>query len=73
MSEKYFVVSNSEKEVLEDEVDLILFIDYWTEKNSEDYFAAFEDVEVIYVYELKEVHRRKKGSTGEAGVKEVWI
>ena len=61
MSEKYFVVSNSEKEVLEDEVDLILFIDYWTEKNSEDYFAAFEDVEVIYVYELKEVHRRKKG------------
>ena len=73
MSEKYFVVSNSEKEVLEDEVDLILFIDYWTEKNSEDYFAAFEHVEVIYVYELKEVHRRKKGSTGEAGVKEVWI
>ena len=73
MSEKYFVVSNSEKEVLEDEVDLILFIDYWTEKNSEDYFAAFEDVEVIYIYELKEVHRRKKGSTGEAGVKEVWI
>ena len=73
MSEKYFVVSNSEKEVLEDEVDLILFIDYWTEKNSEDYFAAFEDVEVIYVYELKEVHRRKKDNACEAGVKEVWI
>jgi len=73
MSEKYFVVSNSEKKILENEVDLILFIDSWTEKNSKDHFAASESEEVIYIYELKEVHRRKKGSTGEAGVKEVWI
>ena len=53
MSEKYFVVSNSEKKILENEVDLILFIDSWTEKNSKDHFAAFESEEVIYIYKLK--------------------
>ena len=53
MSEKYFVVSNSEKKILENEVDLILFIDSWTEKNSKDHFAAFESEEVIYIYEQK--------------------
>ena len=73
MSEKYFVVSNSEKKILENEVDLILFIDSWTEKNSKDHFAASESEEVIYIYELKEVHRRKKDNACEAGVKEVWI
>ena len=47
------LLANGEKKILENEVDLILFIDSWTEKNSKDHFAASEGEEVIYVYKLK--------------------
>ena len=46
-TKRYF---DSVKKILENEVDLILFIDSWTEKNSKDHFAAFESEEVIYIY-----------------------
>lgn len=73
MSEKYFVVSGSEKKTLEDEFHSIVFHNSWNENDTKEEFEYHENEDVIYVYELKEVHRRKKDSNSNTGVKEVWI
>ena len=73
MSEKYFVVSGSEKNKLEGDFDSLLFHYSWSEDQSKEHFECVENDNVIYIYELKEVHRRKKDSNSDVGVKEVWL
>jgi len=72
MSKKYAVFSNGDADSAQ---HAGLLYHHWDLNSSKVYFenTQLDGENIIYIYELKEVHRRKKGSNGDVGVKEVWI